>query len=158
GGVIDNKGLLWIKSNTMGLFRYDINTDRYDQFINEPGNPGSIPSNAIHYVYPDDQGMAWILCLGVGLVKIEPVVHVMERLNPAANNKENVIWDETKNIRAFLETTSGYMVGSLGGLYSYDNAKKEFSELTGMIGPGQRIIGAMAKDEPGNTWVGTWEG
>ena len=35
-GVIDKNGILWISSMNMGLFRYDIQSDRYEQFIQEP--------------------------------------------------------------------------------------------------------------------------
>jgi hypothetical protein len=50
-GVVDKKGLLWIYTVSMGLFRYDTNTDEYEQFVHEPGNPGSIPSNNVRYIF-----------------------------------------------------------------------------------------------------------
>ncbi len=156
-GAMDKKGLFWIRSTSMGLFCYDTNTDQYEQFINEPGNPGSIPSNSVYFILPDDEGMAWILCRGKGLVKIEPVVHVMEHLSPPKNTKEMDFGDEFKNIRTFLETESSYWVGSLKGLFTYDAAKKELSELKGVFGSGSTPIGTLAKDGSGNSWVGGWK-
>lgn len=155
--ALANNGLLWIQSQSMGLFRYDIRTDQYEQFIHEPGNPASIPSNAIHRILPDDDGVIWVLCLGLGLVKIEPVKPVMDHINPPVTNPL-ALGDDNKNIRAFLEMESGYLVGSLSGLFHYDPAKKEFDELAGLFGTGMNSIGAMAKDNSGNIWIGTWGG
>lgn len=35
-GVVDKHGVLWIYSNCMGLFRYEILSDQFEQFIYEP--------------------------------------------------------------------------------------------------------------------------
>jgi ligand-binding sensor domain-containing protein len=132
-GVIDKNGVLYIYTNCMGFFRYEILNDRFEQFIYEPGNEGSIPTNNINTIVPDAKGMAWIGCGVQGLVKMEPVVQVMERLSPAENKKKIVFHNDAINVRAFLETESGYLVGSLHGFYSYDATKKEFSEVTGLL-------------------------
>lgn len=157
-GVIDKKGMLWIRSFNMGLFRYDIATDQYEQFINESGNPGSLPSNDVFLIIPDNEGMAWIGCRLHGLVKMEPVLPVMERLSPPSNKRRIVFGNEDKNIRTFLETESGYLVGTLQGLLSYNEEKKAYNEETGLFGLGEIPIGALERDLSGNTWVGTWSG
>ena len=157
-GVIDQKGILWIRSFHMGLFRYDISTDQYEQFINEPGNAGSLPSNDVYQILPDNEGMAWIGCRLHGLVKMEPVLPVMERLSPPSNKRKFVFGNEDKNIRTFLETESGYLVGTLQGLFNYDEEKKAYSEETRHFGPVETQIGSLERDLLGNTWVGTWSG
>ena len=157
-GVVDKHGVLWIYSNCMGLFRYEILSDRFEQFIHEPGKEGSIPTNNINAIIPDDEGMAWIGCGVEGLVKMEPVVRVMERLSPAENKKKIVFTNDAINVRSFLETESGYLVGALNGFYNYDATKKEFSEVTGLLRQEPSNVSALARDESGNTWSGTWGG
>ncbi|MBK7036123.1 MAG: response regulator [Bacteroidetes bacterium] len=157
-GVIDKNGILWISSMNMGLFRYDIQSDRYEQFIHEPGNPGSIPSNNVRTIVPDDNGMAWIGCGVYGLVKMEPVLPVMERLSPDANKKKIVFGGDPKNVRTFLETETGYLVGTLQGLFSYDESKKEFSEIAGRFRQVPTNVSVLSRDGSGNIWSGTWGG
>lgn|GEM_PF-215251 len=158
--VIDKNGILWIGTPGMGVFRFNTVTDKFEQLINEPGNPAGIPSNTVDLVLPDEAGVVWLACRGHGLLKMEPVVPLMESLSPAVSKSKVVSGGNIKNIRTFLETGSGYLVGTLQGLYNYDAAKKEFSEWADLFKAGtkENIIGTLAKDGSGNIWVGSWEG
>ncbi|MBL0071708.1 MAG: hypothetical protein IPP34_07820 [Bacteroidetes bacterium] len=150
--------MLWIRSFDMGLFRYDITTEQYEQFINDPVNPGSLPSNDVFFIIPDNEGMAWIGCRLHGLVKMEPVLPLMERLGLPSDKRKIVFGNEDNNIRTFLETESGYLFGTLQGLFSYDEEKKAYSEESILTRPGEIPIGTLERDLFGNTWVGTWSG
>ncbi len=160
-GYVDEKGLLWISSRGMGLFRMNPATDEVEQFIHEPGNSNSLISNASDIVLPDKNGVIWVGCFGKGLVKMEPVVAVLKTAIPVENKTKVTSGGFNENIRAFLETENGYWIGTLKGLYSYDKNKNEYSSLSApfsgkMASDGR--IGSFARDHSGNTWIGTWYG
>ncbi len=157
-GLIDKNGILWIYSSYMGFFRYDILSDQFEQFVHEPGQEGSIPTNNIITIVPDDEGMAWIGCGVKGLVKMEPVMKVMEHLSPGENKKKIVYNNDVINVRSFLETESGYLVGAIQGFFRYDVAKKEFFLETTPYSHYKSSVSAMTRDKSANFWCGTWQG
>jgi ligand-binding sensor domain-containing protein len=107
---------------------------------------------------PDDEGLAWIAFRGYGLVKMEPVVHVMEHLGTPWIGRDMKSNDEGNNIRSFIETETGYLVASLQGLFHYDASTLSSREVGELFGPGLLSTGALATDGSGNTWMGTWLG
>ncbi|MEO8085614.1 MAG: ATP-binding protein [Bacteroidota bacterium] len=155
--AIDDKGWLWMSSWGMGLFRFNTATDEWEQFINEPGNSNSLPSNDVYGYTIDKNGVVWVTCVGHGLVKMEPVVHVMSKARPSGN--KIISSRENKNIRCFLETETGYLVGTLNGLFNFDAAKNQFSELTrgeGAVKTSYGSVGKILRDGSGNIWVAEW--
>ncbi|CAN5372202.1 two-component regulator propeller domain-containing protein [soil metagenome] len=155
--TIDDKGWLWMSSWGMGVFRFNPTTDEWEQFLNEPGNSNSLPSNDVFGVFPDKNGVVWVICVGHGLVKMEAVIPLMSVASPSGNKIISV--RENKNIRSFLETETGYWVGTLDGLFNFDSAKNQFSELTRGEGDAKVNYGSAGKilrDGSGNIWVAEW--
>ncbi|MEO8149980.1 MAG: two-component regulator propeller domain-containing protein [Bacteroidia bacterium] len=160
-GYLDERGKLWIPARGMGLFRFDVLTDEWEQFINEPGNSNCLPSNSLDDALPDKNGVIWVACTGHGLVKMEELKPVLKSASPVANNSRIISEGENKNIRTFLEKENGYWIGTLKGLYQYDITKNNFTEITELtkqIGSDDGRIGTLAHDRSGNTWIGTWNG
>ncbi len=160
-GYIDEKGLLWISSRGMGLFRIDPVTEEVEQFIHEPGNSNSLVSNASDIALPDENGVIWVGCFGKGLVKMEPVVAVLKSAIPAEDKTKVTSGGFNENIRAFLETENGYWIGTLKGLYNYGEDKNEYTELSALFSrkmSSDGRIGTFARDHSGNIWIGTWYG
>jgi len=155
--IIDDKGWLWMSSYGMGVFRFNTATDEWDQFINEPGNSNSLPSNDVYGVLTDKNGVVWVRCVGHGLVKMEPVLPLMSVASPSGN--KIISAPENKNIRSFLETETGYWVGTLDGLFNFGASKNQFNELTRGEGDSKvnySSVGKILRDGSGNIWVAEW--
>ncbi|MEI6524248.1 MAG: two-component regulator propeller domain-containing protein, partial [Bacteroidota bacterium] len=157
--TLTEKGILWIASRGMGLFRYDLNTGTYDQFIHEKNNPKSLPTNSFEEILSDKNGVIWVTTSsGNGLIKIEANVLKMKTIIPnEAKNGINSAGRST-NIRSFLETNTGYWVGTLLGIFEYNIQNNSFKELAdiGETVNSNKFISSFAKDSIGNIWIGAW--
>jgi ligand-binding sensor domain-containing protein/uncharacterized membrane-anchored protein YhcB (DUF1043 family) len=157
--ITEKNGWVWLSSSAMGLFHVNLVTNQCEQFIHEQGNSQSIPSNNILWAVCDTDGVVWISCQGHGLVKMEEVIPVMESASPAYGKSKMNSGGDGNNIRTFLETETGYWIGTLKGLYSYDKNKNQFTELNTLVptdGIDDGHIGTLGRDNLGNIWIGTW--
>ncbi|HMG14517.1 MAG TPA: two-component regulator propeller domain-containing protein, partial [Saprospiraceae bacterium] len=172
--LLESNGWLWIGSNDIGLFHYNLLTDEIQQFIHEADNPAGLTSNEIFAILSDENGVVWLASNGYGLIKMEPILPLMEVGSPAAKKSKFTYGGLSKNIRAFLETDDGYWIGTLKGLYAYNTSRNEYSDLYKLIKSEYYLqilsrtlanpeefyeeIGTLAKDRLGNIWIGTWTG
>ncbi len=70
----DRNGNLWIGTHSEGLFKLDKKdreSNRFNNYIHDPDNQGSINSNTVMSVYEDYQGNIWIATI-MGLNKYIP--------------------------------------------------------------------------------------
>ncbi len=56
----DNNGYIWISSNIVGAFRYDINNNKMLLFKHDYNDESSISSNKINDIFQDSQDRIWI--------------------------------------------------------------------------------------------------
>lgn len=158
---MDEDHKLWLSSRGMGLFRFDPEQEQWDQFVHEPNNSNSLPSNAADYVLPDKNGVIWATCYGYGLVKMEMVNPVLKRAIPFLKKDKITSGGSNENVRTFLETDNGYLIGTFKGLYSFDTRTNEYSLINYLSSPDSSedvVIGTLAKDHSDNLWIGSWEG
>ncbi len=63
-----NEDVIWMGGEFGGgLGRFDKKTETFTHFVSDPGNPGSIPSDAISCIFQDHAGRIWIGTQGKGL-------------------------------------------------------------------------------------------
>ena len=68
GVDIDNDGNPWVSTYFDGLWKYDIKTNLYSQFVTNKTNPTSIPA-ALKSIKIDNQNNIWIGSKGEGAFK-----------------------------------------------------------------------------------------
>lgn len=56
----DHDGMIWFATWGKGLFRYDTQRDRWDNFTNQPGDNNSIAGNQLNCLMIDGSGKLWI--------------------------------------------------------------------------------------------------
>ena len=67
----DQAGSLWVGTFNYGLNRYDRANDRFERFLNQPDDPGSLINNTILDLLEDQAGNIWI-GTAAGLDRFEP--------------------------------------------------------------------------------------
>ncbi len=67
----DHNGVLWICSGGQGLFRIDDKqTGQATQFLNQPGQPNTLPTNILSDIRQDYRNNLWIATLWHGMVRV----------------------------------------------------------------------------------------
>jgi signal transduction histidine kinase/ligand-binding sensor domain-containing protein len=67
--IVDNKGHIWIASDSKGLYQYDKKEDRLNHFTNNETDLNSISDNSIYSLLIDRSGILWIGTFSQGLCK-----------------------------------------------------------------------------------------
>jgi ligand-binding sensor domain-containing protein/serine phosphatase RsbU (regulator of sigma subunit) len=69
--ALDKNDNLWIAC-PQGLHLYDKEKDDFIRFVNEPGNPNSIPTNSLRCIASDKKGNVWLGSEKNGLILLNP--------------------------------------------------------------------------------------
>ena len=110
----DSSGNLWIASFDSGLIRYNPETGKTLQFLNDPLDPQSLSSNAVVNVLVDSHGYVWVGTNGGGLNRLDPATFQFTRYTEAQGLPSSVIY-------AILEDDDGYLwLSSNRGLLRLD--------------------------------------
>lgn len=74
GMEIDQKGMVWgfNEGGDAGIFRFDPSSNEKQDFLHQPGNPNSLPSNVITHFIIDSRGEVWIATFEKGLSRYNP--------------------------------------------------------------------------------------
>lgn len=144
---IDNDGVAYFGTKTGGINILD--TDRNFSFILSDENPGSLNDNSIWSVYKDRKGSLWVGTEFGGINKYDPYRSKFEHFHSYSNNlrKERVLF-------FYEEDNDKVIIGTDGGLISFDYKKKTFKNIPGTNDLENEIITSILEDGK-NIWVGT---
>ena len=152
----DQAGGLWFGSNG-GLFRYDLQADRWEHYAFNPNNPTSLSSNKIHALLVDSANHLWI-GTDNGLNLFDPQAQAFNHYQHDPANPNSLSVNE---IYALYEDRSGHLwLGTNGGgLNRFDPQKVSFESWTSDPGDpaslSDNAVSAIVEDAAGLLWVGT---
>jgi ligand-binding sensor domain-containing protein len=69
--LMQDDDILWIGTETRGLFRYDLKTDHLENFVTDKLDTRSISDNIVNALYIDRSGVLWIGTYSQGLCKYD---------------------------------------------------------------------------------------
>ena len=158
---VDSKGRVWVGTFGEGVFRYDVDSDTFAHFQNEPGNFKSIAGNNVEVIYEDSEGKFWIGSQreGVNVYDEETDTFLHFRYN---NNDPYSI--SGNFINAICEDGQGNLwLGTWGsGLNLFDKATQRFirynHEPSDFSTLSSNRINKLFKDHNGDIWVATQNG
>lgn len=156
----DKKGIIWVGTLENGLYRYDPQTNAWDQFMNEAFNSESLSHNDVRYIYADRTDNLWIGTRGGGLNKLDlkPAKFNLIANDPANANSliDNRVWaiyEEEKPGGNIL------WIGTDKGLDRYDITHDQFTHYSNNAenssSLSSNLTRTICQDDNGMIWIGT---
>lgn len=155
---IDDSGDLWVGTKDHGLTRFNIYTEKGEQFEQDANKPGSISSNNIHKVMQDSFGNIWVATHGGGLNKFNKQDQTFSVFLPNSGDFS----DKANWIQSMIQIEdSKLLVGTRKGLYLFDIVKENFTLYSTSGNNFQTLheeIIVDLIDEKENLWIATENG
>ncbi len=151
----DRQQTLWFGTYSKGLFRYNPQTDSFQQFAHQAGDPSSLSKNDVRVIYQDRKQRLWIGTNGGGLSQLDQKTGKFQHYLPS-NSTIN-----SNDVRAIVEDEKGNLwIGTYGGSLNYfDVSTQRFTSLFNDPGDphfiSNHIVISLALDASGRLWIGT---
>jgi diguanylate cyclase (GGDEF)-like protein len=151
------KNALWVGSRDTGLFRLDIATGAWTQFVHDPADAASLSDDRIYALFVDAKDRLWV-GTDAGLDLLEAAGKTFAHFAPDPADPASL---SDGKVRAILEDDAGALwVGtSSGGLNRLDPATRRFEHfrhddaVAGSLAHDQ--VRAILQDADDRVWVGT---
>ena len=147
--ALDADGGLWVGTFGEGLLRLDGHLAEVDAYRHTPGDPATLPQDAVMAQAVGRDGAHWLGTLG--------------GLSRRQDDGTFTTYDLPDNrIRALLEDAAGTLwVGTMNGLVAFDPATAAFDVYRhddGTAALSNNTILSLHEDRTGTLWVGTDQG
>jgi len=153
---IDHAGNLWAGTYHDGLFRIDLRTGGFEQFV-AGGDAGALTSNDITTIMEDGNGRMWIGTLGGGVNIYDPVRHRFSRFSQE--------FHQALPLNAFISyiaksPAGDIWVSSAGtGIAVYNPATREMRHYTkAQQHLPDDVVNHLFFDHDGTLWISTQSG
>ncbi len=156
----DEQGFLWFASLYGGVARYD--GYEFKIYQHDPGNPNSLPTNEIHSLYADQNGLLWI-GTAEGLVLLDTR---SDRITVFRHEEGNPQTLSDSGVAPILRDSHGILwVGTEDGLNRQEPGSDQFTYYPlrfensdpNVVTPAQWVW-SLFEDSAGNLWAGTLGG
>ena len=141
----DKSGNLWIGTGGGSLSLYNRQKDSFINFpFTQSGN--SVDNNVIMHIGSDHLGRIWI-CHYRGINLLDPKTKIITKFLAATNKPFEHITSTF-----FEDSQQRFWIGTHDGLFRYDEASKQVTDLSQMVG---RAVTSIVEDKSGAIWVAT---
>jgi len=154
--------ILWIAPFGKGLIKYDINREKFYQYLTNPKNENSIPGNYINTIFKDSRGDIWIGGWGAGLCRYDRnnnhfirYLHFPGNPNSLVSNIVNTIYEYKSDSERIL------CIGTNNGLSLLDLRGDNLNYFTNVLeqdGLPSNVIYGILTDNSNNLWLSTNKG
>ncbi len=145
----DQKGLLWVATDHMGVLLLDFKNKEWRQFTNVKGDETSLPDITAKHLYQDQLGRMWITTYKNGIAMS---ADAMTNFNSLALGDINGICEDNEGY---------YWLGlNSGGILKVEPKTLEVVETytKQTLGVSSDIVVGNYAASDGSLWFGTWEG
>jgi PAS domain S-box-containing protein len=153
-------------SHAGGLDLFNLKTNKFVNFRNNPASDSSLSSSIILKVYKDNSGMIWIGTKGGGLNQL--IIKNIDAETPEQTgffkrylaDPDNPSGLSNNDIMAIYEDTHGILwIGTGGGGLNMFNREQElFTHFTEEDGLANNIVYGILEDNKNNLWISTANG
>ena len=141
---MDSSGMIWIATDHKGLFIYDRNSKKTDNFLHDPSSMTSIKENSIECMYYDDEAI-WI---GYDKKGISCYHSRYQKFKTYQSN-------DYRNVNVIIEDKDNNVwLGTDGHGIVYKNPFTK-SIIKKLNIPGDIVV-SMVQDDKGRLWIGTY--
>lgn len=128
---VDSRGILWIASEEMGLYTYNLTTKKLKHYLKNAGkitDLSSISDNNISYIAEDRHHNIWLATANSGIDLYNPVQDTFENFNSANNGLvSDCVYaiSESQNGQMLVATNQGFSIFDYFNKYfrNYDSSK-----------------------------------
>jgi signal transduction histidine kinase/ligand-binding sensor domain-containing protein/DNA-binding response OmpR family regulator len=151
----DHLGGIWLGTYTGGLNYFD--GKRFRHYLNEPGNPLTIPNNNIWSLHHDREQHLWIGTLGEGIARFNHETGSFSRFTPySSSSNSNFVMSMSENINGNM------WFATANGIVEYNKHSGSFRQMVRNEQLGNTLSSNLALDiycdSRGWVWVATREG
>lgn len=154
---LDGKGHLWIGTQNLGLFRYDISTQKFKQYTRQSGKSGLNSINVLD-IAQTKNGQMLLATDGGGLNIFDPVSETFKVYTYAYQPQGGL--NANAHYCLFIDKDDNIWIGTInGGVNVFKAHKTRFDNYT-HTGSRQnelshRSVIAIAQSDNGKIWIGT---
>lgn len=155
-----NGQALWIGTERGGLNRLDLETNRFEHYVHEPGNPRSLSDNYVRDIIVDANQQLWVATFNGGVSVFDPITGHFRRLMASAADPASLA---SNRVRALLrDHNDDIWVGTDSGLHLWHPVTGSFSryvvDRTNPRSLSDNTVFSISQDRSGVVWVGTFNG
>jgi signal transduction histidine kinase/ligand-binding sensor domain-containing protein len=160
----DNKGFLWIATESDGINLLDLNNIKakepiFYHYRSDTYNESGLSSNSVQDIYIDNQNTIWIGTYNRG---IDYYNKALNKFDWIKNNPDNNNSLSNNNVHVFYEEGENLWIGTSEGLNIYNRRNNKWQHFkhkkNNSKSIGARGIYAIFRDSRKNMWIGTWRG
>jgi diguanylate cyclase (GGDEF)-like protein len=152
----DRQGFVWIGTHAEGLYRHD--GYRAVKYTNSPANPHTLPHDRVSALFEDVQGRIWVGTQN-GLARFNPLTNDFTRFMPPGATVAN---SQLIIKQIISDGRSGMWIATWGGLQHFNPDSGTFDayvhDPAQADSLGANDLNAIALDDKGGLWLGTWPG
>lgn len=155
--VQDHDGAIWLGTFAHGLTRYHPRTGRFETYVHDPADPGSLSNNEVHRVYVDRGGTVWV-ATDNGLDRFDPARRNFTVYKLQADSRFS------QSYVAVAEDSAGvlWLGTAYSGLHRFDPASGKITVFRrnreDMNGLRDNTVPAVYVSRQGMLWIGTQNG
>jgi len=147
-----NETIFWFGTETDGFFRFEKDTGRFRQFINDPDDVQSLSINNIISLFQDGDGDLWVPTQGGGLDLFDRETEKFRHFRTDPGDPSTI---NGNTVRAcFIDSLGNFWVSTDdGGLNRFDKKTGEFKRYGKAHGFTTRSVKAILEDDHQNLWL-----
>lgn len=158
--LFTSTGEFWLGTYSNGVYWYDRENDRFENYRHDPADPRSLSDNYIWEIFEDSTGMLWIGTMSGGVNTFNPATrsfrHYAARPGSEHALSNRVVWEIFEDSRGFL------WVGTEGGLSRLNREtgkyRHYFFDSDDPASLSWDMTYSVREDSKGQVWVGTGYG
>lgn len=150
----DSGGNLWLATYANGVFRYDINTRQWTNFIHDDKDASSLPGNKVLSIFEDSRHRVMVTTEGGGFCIYQPESRTFTSYNSFSGLPSDVVYQIVEDSKGLLWLTTG------SGLVRFDSDSgdiKRFTTADGLLS-NQFNYCSSFRDDNGDIYFGSIEG
>ena len=152
----DSNNTIWLGTRENGLIQFDKNKGILTQFVTDPKDSNSIPSNNVRVITEDPSGNLWIGTEEDGIARYDPTLQTFKRFYQ--NSGTNTYTSNSIKTLYFAPNGILWIGTNGGGLNALDTSNGEFYRYTTDDGLANNVIYAILPDAQGNLWLSSNRG
>lgn len=151
--------ILWIGTESGGLYRFDRDSEKFSPYQNVPGDPQSLNENFVLSIYRDSTGTLWV-GTNAGLNRFDDCTGKFTQYNQDSQNPHGLRGTFLLSIcESRYMGRRGLWLATINGLFFFDPATEQFThfvhEPRNPQSLGHNEIHCLKQDRRGRIWIGT---